>query len=59
MGDAQNALGRDPGNALLKYQVVFEQGQGVSWDLEGTWNWQRGIRAMTTAEWAEGNLTIV
>ncbi|EYE95250.1 isoflavone reductase family protein [Aspergillus ruber CBS 135680] len=59
VGDAQNALGRDPGNALLKYQVVFEQGQGVSWDLEGTWNWQRGIRAMTTAEWAEGNLTIV
>lgn len=57
--DAQNALARDSENALLKYQIVFGQGRGVSWELEGTWNWQRGIRAMTAAEWAEGNLNLV
>lgn len=54
--DAQNLLARDPGNALLKYQIVFGQGRGVSWDLEETWNRRRGIRAMTAAEWAEENL---
>lgn len=54
--DMQNALARDPGNTLLKYQIVFGQGRGVSWDLEETWNRRRGIRAMTAAEWAEMNL---
>lgn len=57
--DARNALARDPGNALLKYQIVFGQGRGVWWDLEGTWNWQRGMRAMTAAEWAGENLNLV
>jgi hypothetical protein len=54
--DVQAALARDPDNGLLKYQAVFGQGQGVSWDLTTTWNKQRGIRASTTEEWARDNL---
>lgn len=55
--EAQNALAQDPENGLLKYQIVFGQGHGVSWDLSTTWNHQHGIHAMTATEWAEQNLT--
>ncbi|KAL4895134.1 hypothetical protein BDV59DRAFT_174509 [Aspergillus ambiguus] len=56
VGDAQNALAQDPVNTLLKYQIVFGQGRGVSWELSETWNEQRGIHALTAAEWAEDNI---
>ncbi|KAA8651658.1 uncharacterized protein ATNIH1004_000549 [Aspergillus tanneri] len=54
--NAQNALVQDPENSLLKYQIVFGQGRGVSWDLSTTWNHQRGIRATTAEDWAKDNL---
>lgn len=55
MEKMQTALASDPHNALLKYQVVFGQGHGVAWELTGTWNQQRGIKAETAEEWAKKN----
>ncbi|PGH00391.1 hypothetical protein GX51_05799 [Blastomyces parvus] len=49
-------LRREPENVLLKYYAVFGAGKGVAWDLEGTWNFQRGIRALTAEEWTRENL---
>ncbi|QKX61857.1 uncharacterized protein TRUGW13939_09013 [Talaromyces rugulosus] len=54
--DAQAALATDPENNLLKYQIVWGQGRGVSWDLSATWNWKRGITMTTAEEWAAKNL---
>ncbi|KAK2745326.1 hypothetical protein FQN55_006231 [Onygenales sp. PD_40] len=54
--EAQAALRGDPDNAIYKYQVVFGQGVGVSWDLEGAWNRKVGLSAMTVEEWAERNI---
>lgn len=56
MDDAQAALVTDPENNVLKYQIVFGQGRGVSWDLSETWNWKRGIPMITAEEWAAKNL---
>lgn len=52
----RDALAKDPGNPLLKYQAVFGRGDGVSWDLSETWNWQRGMRVTTAEEWAREHL---
>lgn len=52
MEKIEAALASDPQNGLLKYQAVFGQGQGVAWELAGTWNQQRGIHAETAEEWA-------
>ncbi|EQL36808.1 hypothetical protein RJZ56_005813 [Blastomyces dermatitidis] len=49
-------LEREPDNALLKYYAVFGAGKGVAWDLEETWNFRKGIHAMTAEEWARENL---
>ncbi|EED13106.1 conserved hypothetical protein [Talaromyces stipitatus ATCC 10500] len=43
-------LAGDPGNGLLKYQVVFGQGRGVAWDLAATWNMEHGIRTETVED---------
>ena len=52
----RDALAKDPGNSLLKYQAVFGKGDGVAWDLSETWNWQRGMRATTAEQWAREHL---
>ncbi|PYH80531.1 isoflavone reductase family protein [Aspergillus uvarum CBS 121591] len=49
---ARADLARESGNGLFKYQVVFGEGTGVAWDLQETWNYQAGLRALTAAEWA-------
>ncbi|CEJ54979.1 hypothetical protein PMG11_01265 [Penicillium brasilianum] len=54
--DALAALAKDPDNGLLKYQAVFGQGCGVAWDMDKTWNRQRGIHLTTAKEWATANL---
>jgi hypothetical protein len=43
-------------NAILKYQVVFGEGVGVSWDKAKTFNVQRGIATETAEEWARSHL---
>lgn len=54
--NALSSLANDPDNGLLKYQAVFGQGRGVAWDMDKTWNSQRGMRTTTAKEWAMANL---
>ena len=49
-------LKADPENGMLKYQIVFGEGVGVSWDKAGTFNATRGIETETVDEWARKNL---
>ncbi|OJD12817.1 hypothetical protein AJ78_06640 [Emergomyces pasteurianus Ep9510] len=51
-------LKEEPGNAFLKYYAVFGAGKGVAWDLEKTWNFQKGIHALTAEEWVRENLKV-
>ncbi|KKZ60325.1 hypothetical protein EMCG_04939 [[Emmonsia] crescens] len=51
-------LEKEPGNSLLKYYAIFGSGKGVAWDLEGTWNFRKGIHALTAEEWAWENLKV-
>ncbi|KAL2802446.1 hypothetical protein BJX63DRAFT_114259 [Aspergillus granulosus] len=55
---AREDLKKEPGNVLYKYQIVFGEGTGVAWDLEGTWNYKAGIRGVTAEEWARKNLKV-
>jgi len=47
---------RDPGNNVLKYQVVFAGGRGVSWDMERTYNHRKGIEVKDVRAWMQENL---
>lgn len=49
-------LAAAPDDAILKYQVVFGEGIGVSWDKMNTFNVQRGIATETAEEWARDHL---
>ncbi|KAL4867998.1 hypothetical protein BDV12DRAFT_109027 [Aspergillus spectabilis] len=53
---AKDDLRKDPGNGLYKYEVVFGEGRGVAWDVEGSWNVKRGIRGQSVEEWVRENL---
>ncbi|EPQ61099.1 isoflavone reductase family protein [Gloeophyllum trabeum ATCC 11539] len=47
----REALRQDPLNPLKKYRVIFAEGKGVSWDIERTINYQRGIDTTDVARW--------
>ncbi|RDW79789.1 putative isoflavone oxidoreductase [Coleophoma cylindrospora] len=49
-------LEKDPGDVVKKYRVVFAKGRGMSWDLERTYNVQKGIDVVDVKTWAEKNL---
>ncbi len=49
-------LANDPDNAIKKYRVVFAEGRGVSWDVEGSFNARRKIEVENVEQWAEKNL---
>ncbi len=49
-------LAEDPDNGLKKYQVVFAEGRGVSWDVDKSFNVQRHLKLMNVEEWAKANL---
>jgi NmrA-like family len=49
-------LAKDPHNSIKKYRVVFAEGKGVSWDVAGTFNAQRGIKVVEVEQWATANL---
>jgi hypothetical protein len=55
---ASEDLKKKPGNVLYKYQVVFGEGRGVAWDIEGTWNVKVGMRGVTAEEWARKSLKV-
>jgi hypothetical protein len=44
------------GNAVKKYRVAFAVGRGMSWDVEKSWNWQKGIEVTDVKRYAEKNL---
>jgi hypothetical protein len=54
--ELQNELAKDPDDSLKKYRVVFAQGKGVSWNINKTFNAQRGIRVVSAEQWARENL---
>lgn len=45
----KQCLENDPENSLHKYQTVFAEGKGVSWDMSMTLNAQQSI-PLTTVE---------
>ncbi|KUJ15969.1 putative isoflavone oxidoreductase [Mollisia scopiformis] len=49
-------LKSDPNDSLKKYRVVFAQGKGVSWDMEKTFNVQRGIEVQDVESFAREKL---
>jgi len=49
-------LRESPDDFLQKYRVVFAEGKGVSWNLEQTFNFQRGIKTEDVRSWMEKNL---
>ncbi len=53
----KDELAKDPENTFKKYRVVFAEGRGVSWDMEQTFNAQRGIKVKDVERWARDNLT--
>lgn len=54
--ELKEALAADPDNGMLKYQIVFGEGIGVSWNKSSTFNAARGIETETVDEWAQRNL---
>ncbi|KAJ5533786.1 hypothetical protein N7527_000040 [Penicillium freii] len=50
---AQSDLANEPDNAIYKYQVVFGEGSGVSWDLSTTWNYEEGILGLSVKEYID------
>jgi len=49
-------LESDPDNIVKKYQVVFGEGRGVSWDEEKTYNRQKGIKLEGLRDWTIRNM---
>ncbi|KAH7350604.1 saccharopine dehydrogenase-like oxidoreductase [Rhexocercosporidium sp. MPI-PUGE-AT-0058] len=49
-------LAEDPENVIKRYRVIFGEGKGVSWDMERTFNRQRGIEVADVESFASGKL---
>ncbi|KAK5058659.1 hypothetical protein LTR84_010923 [Exophiala bonariae] len=45
----------DPDDKLKKYRVVFAEGTGLSWPVEGTWSSERGFEMQRVADWVRKN----
>ncbi len=54
--ELKDELAKDPADAIKKYRVVFAEGKGVSWDMDQTFNAQRGIEVTGVERWAKENL---
>jgi hypothetical protein len=52
----KHELAKDPRDPIKKYRVVFAEGRGVSWDVDGTFNSSRGIRVVGIEQWVRENL---
>ena len=53
----KEALAKDPDSPIKKYRVVFAEGRGVAWDVDKTFNAQRGIEVLSVEQWAQENLS--
>ncbi|KAF3763257.1 hypothetical protein M406DRAFT_94269 [Cryphonectria parasitica EP155] len=51
-------LRENPDTLWYKYQCIFGDGKGVSWDLHETLNGQRGIKMMTVKEYVLATFSI-
>ncbi|EIA08169.1 aromatic alcohol reductase [Flavobacterium frigoris] len=56
MSELDDELKNDPDNFVNKYRHIFGNGAGVSWSLDKTFNFQKGIETMSAKEWAELNV---
>ena len=54
--ELKEELAKDPDNSIKKYRVVFAEGKGVAWDINETFNAQRGIETVGVEQWAQENL---
>lgn len=50
-------LGADPEDNVKKYRVVFAEATGVNWDMEKTFNVQRGIEVQDVESFAREKMT--
>jgi hypothetical protein len=44
-------LKEDPGNIVQKYRAVFADGKGLAWDMDTTFNAQKGIAVENVRSW--------
>jgi hypothetical protein len=44
------------GETMSKYRVAFAVGRGASWDVERSWNWQKGVEVTDVESYAERTL---
>lgn len=54
--EIQDDLKNDPTNFVKKYCSIFGAGRGVSWELEKTFNFQKGIEITSAEQWAKDNI---
>jgi hypothetical protein len=52
----EGELREDPDNNIKRYRVAFAIGRGVSWDMETTFNWKKGIKVVDVKEFLGRNL---
>jgi len=44
------------GETMAKYRVAFAVGKGVSWEMERSWNWKKGVDVTGVRKYAGENL---
>jgi hypothetical protein len=49
-------LRQDPKDSVNKYRVVFAEGNGVAWDIEQTFNWQKAIQTDDVRSWVQKHI---
>ncbi|MFC3559507.1 aromatic alcohol reductase [Pedobacter jamesrossensis] len=49
-------LVQDPDDVIKKYRVVFAEGNGVSWDIEKTFNAQQELETSDVIHWVNNHL---
>lgn len=54
----QSELAEEPDSSIRKYRVVFAEGEGVSWDMDRTFNAQRGMAVCSMEQWMRENLVM-
>ena len=53
----KDQLTQDSTNAIRKYRLVFAEGKGVAWPVDGTFNAKRGMQLVGVERWASENLS--
>ena len=56
MTEITDDLKNDPTNFVKKYRSIFGAGLGVSWPMEKTFNFQKGITTTSAKQWAKNNI---